>query len=121
MTAPLFRQLIADDMHAVDQVIRRSLHSDVVLIRQVAEYIIGAGGKRLRPTLVLLAARALGMHTCPQAAWNMFQSIVLPHIGAGEDEMLVGSIALGYADEAHIVNTFRTTRESLADTVHWCE
>ena len=60
MTAPLFRQLIADDMHAVDQVIRRSLHSDVVLIRQVAEYIIGAGGKRLRPTLVLLAARALG-------------------------------------------------------------
>ena len=55
MTAPLFRQLIADDMHAVDQVIRRSLHSDVVLIRQVAEYIIGAGGKRLRPTLVLLA------------------------------------------------------------------
>lgn len=60
MTAPLFRQLIADDMHAVDQVIHRSLHSDVVLIRQVAEYIIGAGGKRLRPTLVLLAARALG-------------------------------------------------------------
>ena len=60
MTAPLFRPLIADDMHAVDQVIRRCLHSDVVLIRQVAEYIIGAGGKRLRPALVLLSARALG-------------------------------------------------------------
>ncbi|MBP8814452.1 MAG: polyprenyl synthetase family protein [Laribacter sp.] len=47
-------------MLAVDQVIRRSLHSDVVLIRQVAEYIIGAGGKRLRPALLILAARTLG-------------------------------------------------------------
>lgn len=47
-------------MDAVNQVIRSSLHSDVVLIRQVAEYIIGAGGKRLRPALVLLVANALG-------------------------------------------------------------
>ncbi len=48
------------EMHAVDQVIRTRLHSDVVLIRQVAEYIISAGGKRMRPALVLLAARACG-------------------------------------------------------------
>ena len=47
-------------MEAVDQVIRVRLHSEVVLIRQVAEYIIGAGGKRLRPALVLLVANALG-------------------------------------------------------------
>jgi octaprenyl-diphosphate synthase len=51
---------IAEDMAAVDRVIRERLHSDVVLIRQVAEYIIGSGGKRLRPALVLLAAGALG-------------------------------------------------------------
>ena len=51
---------ISDDMHAVDAVIRARLHSEVVLIRQVAEYIIGAGGKRLRPALVLLASGALG-------------------------------------------------------------
>lgn len=51
---------IAADMRAVDAVIRDRLHSDVVLIRQVAEYIIGAGGKRLRPALVLLSAGALG-------------------------------------------------------------
>ncbi|MCK6382962.1 MAG: octaprenyl diphosphate synthase [Rhodocyclaceae bacterium] len=51
---------IAADMRAVDDVIRERLHSDVVLIRQVAEYIIGAGGKRLRPALVLLSAGALG-------------------------------------------------------------
>jgi octaprenyl-diphosphate synthase len=44
-------------MQAVDAVIRARLHSEVVLIRQVAEYIIGAGGKRLRPALVLLFGR----------------------------------------------------------------
>lgn len=47
-------------MKAVDEVIRARLSSEVVLIRQVAEYIIGAGGKRLRPALVLFAAGATG-------------------------------------------------------------
>ncbi|MBK9521447.1 MAG: polyprenyl synthetase family protein [Rhodocyclaceae bacterium] len=47
-------------MDAVDVVIRQKLHSDVVLVRQVAEYIIGAGGKRMRPALVLASARACG-------------------------------------------------------------
>lgn len=47
-------------MLAVDHVIREQLHSDVVLIRQVAEYIISGGGKRLRPALVLLTSLALG-------------------------------------------------------------
>lgn len=52
--------LIADDMQRVDAVIRQRLHSDVVLVRQVAEYIIAAGGKRMRPALVLLSAGAMG-------------------------------------------------------------
>ncbi|WP_153111456.1 octaprenyl diphosphate synthase [Propionivibrio limicola] len=52
-------KLIESDMQAVNGVIRQRLHSDVVLVRQVAEYIISAGGKRLRPALVLLAAGAL--------------------------------------------------------------
>ena len=47
-------------MQAVDQLIGHRLDSNVVLIRQIAEYIIGSGGKRLRPALVLLAAGALG-------------------------------------------------------------
>jgi len=47
-------------MHAVDAVIRKSLHSDVVLINQVADYIINSGGKRLRPALVLLSAGVFG-------------------------------------------------------------
>ena len=54
------KQLLAPDMKRVDEVIRDNLHSDVVLIRQVSEYIIGAGGKRMRPALVLLAAGAVG-------------------------------------------------------------
>ena len=53
-------ELCADDMARVDSLIRASLDSDVVLIRQIAEYIIGSGGKRLRPMLVVLAARACG-------------------------------------------------------------
>lgn len=47
-------------MTAVDAVIRRRLESDVVLVRQVAEYIIASGGKRLRPALLLLASGACG-------------------------------------------------------------
>jgi octaprenyl-diphosphate synthase len=48
------------EMQEVDAVIRRSLSSEVALIDQIAQYIIGAGGKRLRPRLVLLFANALG-------------------------------------------------------------
>ncbi len=51
---------IVDDMEQVNRVIRHSLSSDVLLINQIAEYIIGAGGKRLRPALLLLVAGALG-------------------------------------------------------------
>ncbi len=54
------QRLIADEMHAVDEVIRRRLYSDVVLVRQIAEYIISGGGKRMRPALVILAAGACG-------------------------------------------------------------
>lgn len=52
--------LIGDDMRAVDAVIHARLHSDVVLVRQVAEYLVNSGGKRLRPAVLLLAAKAAG-------------------------------------------------------------
>lgn len=51
---------IATDMGAVNTVIRQRLHSDVALVNQIAEYIISAGGKRIRPVLVLLLANAYG-------------------------------------------------------------
>jgi len=63
---PEIQALAREDMAAVDALIRRRLASDVVLINQVSEYIIGAGGKRLRPMLLLLAAQALG-HRGPDA------------------------------------------------------
>jgi octaprenyl-diphosphate synthase len=59
-TRPSSTQAIASDMEAVNLVIRQQLHSDVALVNQIAEYIISAGGKRIRPVLVLLMARAFG-------------------------------------------------------------
>ena len=52
--------LANDDIGAVNRLITRSLESDVALVSQVSEYIVMSGGKRLRPLIVLLAARALG-------------------------------------------------------------
>jgi octaprenyl-diphosphate synthase len=54
------RTLVADDLRQVDRVIVDRLASDVVLVNQISQYIIGGGGKRLRPLSVLLAARACG-------------------------------------------------------------
>jgi len=60
MTLSEIRALISDDIQAVDQLILNRLSSDVVLINQIGHYIINSGGKRLRPLLVLLSARACG-------------------------------------------------------------
>ena len=54
------RALVAADLAAVDAEIRRQLASDVALVNQVGDYIVEGGGKRLRPLLVVLAARAAG-------------------------------------------------------------
>lgn len=68
---------------------------------------------------IMLAARARGLHTCPQAAWNGFHSIILPHIGAGEGEMMVCGMSLGYADASDKVNTFTTPRVPVNEFTHW--
>jgi len=54
------RALVTEDLQRVDQTIVERLASDVMLVNQVSQYIIGGGGKRLRPLSVLLAARACG-------------------------------------------------------------
>ncbi len=60
MDLAALRGLVADDLTAVDRLILDRLSSDVVLINQIGHYIVNSGGKRLRPLVVLLAARALG-------------------------------------------------------------
>ena len=60
MSFETIKQLLASDMSAVDEVIRARLHSEVALVNQVGEYIVNSGGKRLRPALVVLSAKAFG-------------------------------------------------------------
>ena len=57
MTPP-FYAAVADDFELVNQLIRQSLTSRVPLVEEIAEYLIEAGGKRLRPLLALLSAKA---------------------------------------------------------------
>ena len=70
---------------------------------------------------LMLAARSRGLHTCPQAAWLNFSKIVMPLLGASDDEMLVCGMSLGYADESALVNSFQTTRVSATDFTHFVE
>lgn len=58
----------------------------------------------------MITAKAPDLDTCPQAAYNHFHSIVLDVLNAPEDEELVCTLALGYADPDNIVKTFITPR-----------
>lgn len=62
---PYFQKHLPDDLNRVDSVINRAVDSEVVLISQIGQYIISAGGKRLRPILTILAGKALGYDQDP--------------------------------------------------------
>jgi len=68
---------------------------------------------------LMLAAKGVGLSTCPQAAWLTFSKIVLSHINAPADEMLVCAMSLGYADTQAVVNTLQTPRESVDSVLSW--
>lgn len=68
---------------------------------------------------VMLAARAFGLHTCPQAAWIPFQEPVFRHLGIPEDQALVSGMSLGYADDSAIENTLVSEREELKNVAHF--
>ncbi|MEQ1593961.1 MAG: nitroreductase [Casimicrobium sp.] len=70
---------------------------------------------------VMVAARAQGLHTCPQAAWNGFSKIIAPIIGAGDNELMVCGMSLGFADTSAVVNTFHTPRVAVEDFTRWVE
>ena len=63
---------------------------------------------------LMVAARARGLDTCPQAAFTQFHSIICAHVGAPDNEQLVCGMSLGYADPAAIENTLVTEREPVA-------
>jgi octaprenyl-diphosphate synthase len=83
VTTDSLKSLLAADHAELNAILRACLDSDVALIRQIAEYIIGGGGKRLRPALVLLAARACGyagrQHYALAAVIEMIHTATLLH------------------------------------------
>jgi len=112
-----------DQMHAQHQRNFRLFDAPVGLMFTV-DRVMGRGslvdyGAFLQN--IMVAARGRGLHTCPQAAWNGFSSIILPLIGAGPDEMLVCGMALGYADESAVVNTLHTPRVPVSEFTHWLD
>jgi octaprenyl-diphosphate synthase len=84
------KALVEPDLRQVDAVIRNRLASDVVLVNQIAEYIVGSGGKRLRPLLVVIVARACGYqgerHTEAAAIIEFIHTATLLH-----DDVVDGS------------------------------
>jgi nitroreductase len=65
----------------------------------------------------MLAAQALGVATVPQAALAGYPDLARKHFGFGDDRRMVCGISFGYADEEHLVNSYRTSRATIGDTV----
>ena len=75
-----FHAVVKDDFSAVNQLIIDRLHSDVALVENIGHHLVEAGGKRLRPLMVLLTANALGLQTTNAATSNSQQHIDLATI-----------------------------------------
>jgi len=91
-TIEFLKPVIGADLAAVDSVLRESLASEVALIRQIADYIIGGGGKRLRPAVLLLTAGAAGYrgrdHHVLAAVVEMIHTATLLHDDVVDDSQL---------------------------------
>ena len=68
---------------------------------------------------LMLAARGLGLHTCPQAAWIQFQEPIFRHLNIPADQVLVSGMSLGYADPNAIENTLVSDREALENVASY--
>jgi nitroreductase len=64
---------------------------------------------------IMVAARARGLSTCPQAAWTQFHKIIAQELNFVPTEMLVCGMALGYADDSKIENTLVTERAQVSE------
>ena len=69
---------------------------------------------------IMLLAREEGLHTCPQECWATWQQEISEFLDLPEDRMFYCGMAMGYADEQHPINNWRTERESLDQLVQFC-
>jgi nitroreductase len=69
----------------------------------------------------MLAAQALGLGTIPQAALARHSGLIRRHFNLAEDRRVVCGISFGFADHAHKVNSYRTSRAQVADTVRFVD
>ena len=113
--------LVAKDMEGVNAHIRAQLHSDVALIEQMGEYIVNSGGKRLRPVLAILSARACGYsghkHHLTAAIIEFIHTATLLHDdvvdasnlrrGKGDRQRNLGQRGLGISRRFHLFSFFR--------------
>jgi nitroreductase len=70
---------------------------------------------------IMIAARARGLDTCPQAAFTQFHRIIKNHIGVADDEIVVCGMSLGHADMAKVENTLVTEREPVRGFARFLE
>ena len=70
---------------------------------------------------LMIAARAQGLHTCPQAAFTQFHRIITEELGLPPEQMVVCGMALGYADPAAVENSLRTERTPVAEFTEFYE
>jgi nitroreductase len=70
---------------------------------------------------IMVAARARGLDTCPQAAFTQFHRIIMKHIDAPPQQMLICGMSLGYADPNAVENTLITEREPVSGFAHFLE
>jgi len=68
---------------------------------------------------IMVAARARGLDTCPQAAFNQFHAVIRTQLGIGADRAIVCGMSLGKADMSRIENTLVTEREPIEHFVHF--
>ena len=62
---------------------------------------------------IMVAARSFGLHTCPEASIAEFPAIIRAQLGVPDEETVICGMALGYADDAAIINRFQPEREAV--------
>jgi nitroreductase len=70
---------------------------------------------------VMIAARARGLDTCPQAAFMQFHRVIARELGLAQTEMVVCGMSLGYADMSKIENSLTTEREPVSAFARYME